>query len=1115
MSDFSQQLAALSPEQRMLFEKRLKQRSLTPLKTSEISKRKEQNELPLSFAQQRLWFFQQLNPDNSAYNVFSALRLEGQLNVALLAKVFTEIVRRHESLRTTFITNSEGQPIQAIASAQPITLPIVDLKEAPNKEQEVQRLAITEAQQPFDLTKPLLRITLLQLEQTEYVLLLTMHHIVSDRWSLGVFVREMKALYEAFSRKQPSPLPELPIQYADWAIWQQEYLQGTVLSAQMAYWKQQLANLPVLELPTDRPRPAVATYQGAKQSFELSKGLSDALKALSAKERVTLFTLLLAAFNVLLYKYTYQNDIVVGTDIANRNRVETEGLIGFLINTLVLRTNLSGNPTFRSLLSRVREVTLGAYDHQDLSFDKLVDVLNPERNLSQMVPLFQVKFDLQSAQVEPLELLDLTVTPLVLDNGTAKFELRFNLQETNRGIKGLVEYSTDLFDATTINRMVKHFQTLLEGIIANPEQRLSELPLLTEPEQQTLLVEWNNTQINYSQQCIHQLFEAQVECTPDATAVVFEDEQLTYRELNARANQLAHYLRKLGVEPEVLVGICVERSLDMVIGLLGILKAGGAYVPLDPTYPQERLAFILENAQVQVLLTQAQLMEAIPQHKAKVVCIDTDWLSIAQHSKENAVTQVTANNLAYVIYTSGSTGKPKGVQIPHGALNNFLHAMRQTPGLTELDTLLAVTTYSFDIAALELFLPIIVGACLVVTSREVASDGTQLSAKLTHSNATVMQATPATWQLLLAAGWAGNHQLKILCGGEALPKHLANELLNRHDSVWNMYGPTETTIWSAACLVKTDSTVAPISHPIANTQFYILDQHAQLVPVGVPGELHIGGDGLARGYLNRPELTAEKFIPNPFNNKSASRLYKTGDLARYLPNGEIEYIGRIDHQVKVRGFRIELGEIEALISQHPAVRETVVDVREDSASSQRLVAYAVLHTEQTLTITELRVFLESKLPNYMIPTAFVVLDKLPLTPNGKVNRKVLPVPNQIRPELEVVYQPPQTEVEHTIANTWQEVLLVKDVGIHDNFFDLGGHSLLLIQVHNKLQKIFQRNFPLVEMFQYPSVSHLARYLSQESSEQLSFTQHSHRPESRTASVQRRKQARKEHRATTK
>ncbi|WNN92284.1 non-ribosomal peptide synthetase [Gloeocapsopsis dulcis] len=1077
MNDFSQQIAALSPEQRMIFEKRLKQKGLNQLQTPEafkiiIPKRKNSSNLPLSFAQQRLWFFQQLNPENSAYNIFSALHIQGRLNLAILEKVFTEIVRRHESLRTTFTTNSEGQPIQVIASSQPLTLPIIDFKHLVNRQEEVQNLATQEAQKPFDLTKPLLRLTLVQLADTEYVLLLTIHHIISDRWSLGILVREMKVLYEAFSSGQPSPLPELPIQYGDWSVWQQRYLQGEVLSNQTNYWKKQLANLPIIELPTNRPRPAIATYKGAKQSFELSKALSDALKALSVKEGTTLFTLLLTVFKVLLHKYTNQNDIVVGTDIANRNRVETERLIGFLINTLVLRTDLSGNPTFRQVLNRVREVTLKAYDYQDLPFDHLVDILKPERNLSEMVPLFQVKIDLQLAQVEALELSNLTISPLNFDNGTAKFELRFNLLETEEGLTGLVEYSTDIFDASTITRMVEHYRNLLEGIVANPQQRLSDLSFLTQAERHQLLVEWNDTSIEYpQQQCIHQLFEEQVKRTPDAIAVVFEDEQLTYRELNTRANQLAHYLRSLGVKPEVLVGICVERSLDMVIGLLAILKAGGAYVPLDPSYPQERLAYILEDTQASVLLTQASLLEVIPPHKAQVICLDTDWHLIAQQSQENVFSEATTGNLAYTIYTSGSTGKPKGVQIPHIALSNFLLAMQQSPGITTEDTLLAVTTYSFDIAALELFLPIIVGGCLVITNREVSSDGTQLLATLTDYQVTVMQATPATWQLLLASGWNGNQQLKILCGGEALPGHLAHQLQQRCDSLWNMYGPTETTIWSAASLVKTVNNTVPISQPIANTQLYILDQYHQLVPVGVAGELCIGGEGLARGYFQRPHLTAERFIPNPFSDK-AERLYKTGDLARYLPNGEIEYIGRIDNQVKIRGFRIELGEIETVITQHPAVRETVVVVRSDLADSQTLVAYVVPQQEQTLTISELRSFLESKLPNYMIPTAFVTLEALPLTPNGKIDRKALPTPDTAQ-LTSSKYISPTTPIEKLLGGIWAEILGIDKIGIHDNFFELGGHSLIATRVISQIRQTFQLELPLRSLFEKPNIAELA------------------------------------------
>ncbi|MEH2382478.1 MAG: amino acid adenylation domain-containing protein [Nostoc sp.] len=1087
MSDFYQQIADLSPKQRMLFEKRLKQKGLSNLKTLEtsqieISKRKGHKELPLSFAQHRLWFFQQLNPDNSAYNGFSALRLEGQLNVGLLKKVFTEIVRRHESLRTTFITNSEGQPIQVIGSAQSITLPIIDLKEAPNKEQEAQRLALAEAQRPFDLTKPLLRIALLQLQKTEYVLLLTIHHIISDRWSVGVFVREMTVLYKAFSSEQPSPLPELPIQYADWAIWQQQYLQGEVLEAQMSYWKQQLSNVPILYLPTDRPRSAVATYKGAKQSLELSKTLSNALKALSVQEGVTLFTLLLAAFKVLLHKYTNQNDIVVGTDIANRNRVETEGLIGFLINTLVLRTNLSGNLIFRELLRRIREVTLGAYDHQDLPFDKLVDVLNPERNLNQMVPLFQVKFDLQLAKVEQLELSDLSVSPLIFDNGTAKFELRFNLSETEQGIKGLVEYSTDLFDTTTITRMVEHFQTLLESIVTNPEYSLSQLPLLTETELHKLLVEWNDTSVEYPQhQCIHQLFEAQVERTPDAVAVAFESEQLTYCELNARANQLAHYLQKLGVGPEVLVGICTERSLCTIIGLLGILKAGGAYVPLDPAYPQERLAFMLSDSQVPLLLTQQQLGEKLPEHQAQVVCLDTDWNIITQQSQDNPVSISKADNLAYVIYTSGSTGQPKGILGLHrGAVNRF-HWMWQSYPFMQAEICCQKTSLNFVDSVWEIFGPLLQGVPTVIVPDNILKDPQQLVKTLASNNVTRLVLVPSLLSVLLDT--YTNLQLRLpllnlwISSGEVLSINILQQFreILPQSTLLNLYGSSEVSADVTHHRISPQASMpehVSIGRPIANTQIYILDATGQPAPIGIPGELHIGGDGLARGYLNRLELTAEKFIPNPFENSKVSRLYKTGDLARYLPNGEIEYIGRIDHQIKVRGFRIELGEIEALLCQHPAVRETVVIIRSDSADSQRIVAYVVPQTEQTLTITELRDFLESKLPNYMVPAAFVILEALPLTPNGKVDRKVLPVPDAT--QLVSDFTPPSTPIEQMLGGIWAEVLGLEKVGIHHNFFELGGHSLLATRVISQVRQVFQQELPLRRLFEQPTIAGLAK-----------------------------------------
>ncbi|MCC5666144.1 amino acid adenylation domain-containing protein [Nostoc sp. CHAB 5784] len=1038
---------------------------------------KRQENLPLSFAQQRTWFTEQLTQVSQVFDVPTISYLKGSLNVGVLECAINEIVRRHEILRTNFIS-VEGQPVQIIHPTLSLSLPVVDLQELPEAEREIEIQRLIDNLDPselFNLTEsPLLLCILIKLSEEEHISLLLIHHIITDGWSVGIINNELTALYKAFSQNQASPLPELFIQYADFAVWQRQYLQGKVLDNLLTYWKEKLSgNLPVLQLPTDYPRPAIQTFSGKRKSFFLSLDLTRALRTLSRNEDATLFMTLLAGFKILLHRYSGQNDILVGSPIANRNQDYIEQLIGFFVNTLVLRTNLSGNPSFQELLRRIRETTLGAYNYQDMPFELLVDKLQLQRNLS-YTPLFQVMFVLHNAPISDIEMPGLTFGSVETDsNRDIMFDLILHITETEEGLDGALDYNTDLFDENTICRMAAHLQTLLEGIVANPQQRLSELPLLSESEQHQLLKQWNDTEVEYpQQQCIHELFETQVQKTPDAVAVVFEDEQLTYYELNTRANQLAHYLRSLGVKPEVLVGICVERSLSMLIGLLAILKAGGAYIPLDPSYPQERIVFILEDTQAPVLLTQASFVETIPQHKAQVICLDTDWQSIAQQSKENLFSELSTNNLAYVIYTSGSTGKPKGVQIPHSTLSNFLYSMRQTPGLTEEDTLLALTTISFDIAALELFLPIIVGARLVIASREIASDGTQLSAKLIDSKATVMQATPATWQLLLTAGWSGNHQLKILCGGEALPAHLANQLLHRCASLWNMYGLTETTIWSAASQIKTDGKIVPISHPIANTQLYILDQHSQLVPIGVAGELHIGGDGVARGYFKRPDLTAEKFIPNPFS-KETTRLYKTGDLARYLPNGEIEYIGRIDNQVKVRGFRIELGEIETLITQHQGIQETVVVVRSDSADSQRLVAYIVPQKNQTLRITELGGFLKSKLPNYMVPTAFVILETLPLTPNGKVDRKALPAP-ELTQLSSPNYIPPATPIENLLAGIWAEILGLNKVGIHDNFFELGGHSLIATRVMSQIRQVFQIELPLRCLFEKPTIAELAK-----------------------------------------
>ncbi|ASC71032.1 Non-ribosomal peptide synthetase [Halomicronema hongdechloris C2206] len=859
--DLSQQIATLSPKQRKLLELRLKQKQLQYSESQIIPKREGSDNPPLSFAQQRLWFIQQLDPSNTAYNIPLALRLRGELKIAILYRVFHELFRRHETLRTRFISDDEGNPMQVIESTS-VRLPVFDLTQVPQLTSESQDLVRQISQLPFDLSQSSSRLALLRLGETDHVLLLTLHHIIADRWSLGILTREFKALYEAFSKGEPSPLLDLPIQYADWALWQRQWLQRERLEKQLSYWHQQLADMSMLELPTDKSRPTTPTFRGGRYPITLSRPLTAALKQLSAQEGISLFVLLLTTFKILLYKYSNQEDIVIGTDIANRNQIETEGLIGLLVNTLVLRTKLNSSFTFQEVVQKVREVTLEAYAHQDLPFERLVEYLKPERDLSRVNPLFQVKFDFQLASVDELRLSGLNLETFPIESETTKFELRFNLSEVDQAIRGQVEYSLDLFNEITIADLTSHFQNLLASVVTDYKLPISELSLFSEQEQRHILVDWNQTEAEYSEACLHELFEAQVERSPEAVALVFEQQHLTYDELNRRANQLAHYLQGQGVGPETLVGVCLERSVAMVIALLGVLKAGGAYVPLDPSHPQERLAYILEDAQARCLLTQAAHVGVLPT-SVSPLCLDTDWDCIAESPSYPPAPVTALEQLSYVIYTSGSTGAPKGVQIPHQALSNFLYSMAEYPGLRAEDRLVSVTTVAFDIAALELYLPLLQGARLEVVSREVACDAHHLARRLEQFDATVLQATPATWQMLMSTEWSGSSALLVFCGGDALPLELAHQLYARSAGVWNLYGPTETTIWSAVSELRAECETVPLGQPIANTQLYVLDKAGQPTPIGVPGELHIGGMGLARGYYQRPELTAERLCPIP------------------------------------------------------------------------------------------------------------------------------------------------------------------------------------------------------------------------------------------------------------
>ncbi|MBN3925209.1 non-ribosomal peptide synthetase [Nostoc sp. NMS4] len=1040
-----------------------------------------ENNLPLSFAQQRLWFLDQLQPGSCAYNLSRAVQLQGQLNIAALEQSFNEIIRRHEALRTTFVSG-DGEPQQIINPEVSITLPVVSLQNLTpeHRELETKRRAIIQAQYSFDLTStPLLNLVLLQLAEQEYILLFTIHHIVADGWSAGIIIKELAAFYESFCTGESCELASLPIQYVDFAVWQRTWLQKEVLASQMEYWKQQLSgDLPVLELPISKPRPKQQTFAGKKQTFTLSLALTNELKALSQKQGVTLFMTLLAAFQTLLYRYSGQTDILVGSPIANRNRSEIEGLVGFFVNTVVLRTQLEENSSFINLLKQVREITLGAYTHQDLPFELLVEELQPQRSLSH-TPVFQVMFALQNMPGDGLKLSGLNLEYLPIENDTARFDLSLSFTDNVEGLVGELEYNSDLFDAESIKSMLKHLTTLLIDIVEHPDKSISELSILTSAEQQQILREWNDTEADYPDVCVHELFSAQVAKTPDAIAVVAGSQHLTYKELDNKANQLAHYLSRIGVGKEVLVGICCDRSLPAIVALLAILKAGGAYIPLDPTFPQERLAYMLQDSQTSILLTQQHLLPNLPPHHAQVICLDSNWESVAAQKINTSNSKIEPDDLMYTIYTSGSTGKPKGVQITHRNVVNFLTAMQQELHLSHQDSLLSVTTLSFDIAVLEIFLPLTVGAKVILVSREIATDGAQLLQQLNNSAATVMQATPATWRILLDVGWEGNSQLKILCGGEALPQNLARQLCQKCSKIWNLYGPTETTIWSTIYQINDSEKPVTIGRPIANTQIYILDKYLQPVPIGIAGEIYIGGLGLARGYFNQPELTQEKFITNPFNPKAL--IYKTGDLARYLYNGEIEYLGRVDYQVKLRGFRIELGEIEAVLEQHPAVHQCVLMVREDISENQRLVAYLVA---ENITTDELRQYLRQKLPEYMIPNAFMFLAEIPLTPNGKVNRRALPTPENI--DLETSnFVAPCHPVEEVLAGIWTQVLGVKQVGIYDNFFELGGHSLLATQVISRITKALGVNIPLQSLFEFPTIAELAKNIQEASHQGVS------------------------------
>ena len=940
---------------------------------------------------------------------------------------------------------------------------------------------------------------MIQLDDEEGLLVFTVHQIVCDGWSMRILLSEFWQSYEAISQNRLPSLPTVSVQYADFAFWQRQLLSEEWIESQLSYWKERLCGtLPLLSLPIDSPRPALQSFRGSRISIELSESLTAALNELSRQEGVTLFVTLMAAINTLLYRYTGQEDIIVGFPIADRNWGEASGSIGFFVNTLVARTDLLGEPTFRELLLKVRDVCVGAYAHQDLPFEKLVQELRLDRDLSRN-PLFQVMFTFQNMPLAYPVAPELCSTPISIDNGTSKVDLTLSLAERERQLIGFFEYCTDLFDHTTIERMADHFRTLLECIIADRNHSIAKLAILTEIDRHQLLVEWNDTKADYSNgSCIHELFESQVEKTPDAIAVEYEETKLTYREINGRANQLAHYLRGLGVSRESLVGICLERSVEMVVGVLGILKVGGAYLPLDPAYPTERLRFMLGDAGVSVLLTVEELEsrgwnpvlskaegEENDDPQMKVVCLDRDGRTIRRESKDNPSVGTSADGVAYVIYTSGSTGTPKGVLGLHrGAVNRFAWMWRTYP-FGPNEKCCAKTSLCFVDSVWEIFGPLLQGVPLVLIPDEILKDPQRLVCFLRDNLVTRIGLVPSFLKTLLDVFPCLQDDVPKLtlwsCSGESLPKEVVERFQKSmpDGTLLNLYGSSEVSADVACYDTRTTNSNRdiPVGRPLSNTQLYIVDSNLQLVPIGVPGEICVGGDGLALGYLNRPDLTAEKFIANPFNSDPRSRLYRTGDLARYLADGNIEFIGRVDNQVKIRGFRIELGEIESVVNRHPSVKDSVVVARVgESLLEKQLVAYLVPNDLSSLSVPELRTFLRGKLPEYMVPSIFVPLEVLPLMPNGKIDRNALPAPDGARPDVDEGFVEPRTEIEALVAQVWSVILKLDKVGVFDNFFELGGHSLLATRVVTRLRSNFSIDLPLRKLFELPTVAALAAHV---------------------------------------
>jgi amino acid adenylation domain-containing protein len=1074
MDRLSERIAALSPAKRAILERYAQAKNSVQTDPVEVSQVPASVPLPLSFAQQRLWFLDQIEPGVSFYNLPLATRMQGPLIVSRLRESLNEIVCRHAILRTTFVS-VEGQPMQVIAPSRLIEMPVLDLSGMPQAERELEiaRQASIEGTRTFDLTQDMpIRCSLLRLDDTEHVLLVTIHHIASDGWSMKIFWSELSSLYVAFCSGQPSPLPLLPMQYADFAVWQRDWLTGKESEKLLSYWKEKLANAPpFLQLPTDRPRPRVQAFEGAAYAVPLSASLSQGLKALCMRTGATLYMVLLAAFNVFLCCYSGEADLVVGSPVANRNRLEFEKLIGFFVNTLVMRNDLSGDPTFSELIGRVRETALAAFAHQDLPFEKVVEELQPERNLGYN-PIFQVMFVLQNFQ--SASQMGNQATAPQFSVGTSKFDLTFSAAEMADGLTIGFEYNSRLFEQRTIVAMAEILSTILHSVVEEPGMRISEIPLLS-PEERRRIVEQSGTAgIPVLASLIHHLCEIPARETPRAKAVIFGSQFLTYQELNQRANQLGRALRDRGVGPEICVGVFMDRSPETIVALLGILKVGGVYVPFDPAYPRERIEYMFVDSQIPVFLTQEKLVSNLSHFSGEILCIDSDWSLLSAYSDDNLETQISPDNLAYIIYTSGSTGRPKGSMVEHRGVCNLAEAQINAFGWSASDRVLQFASLSFDASLFEVVMTLRAGAALCIAERDAILPGPPLVHLLREQKVSVLVIPPSA--LAVLPGFSLPDLRAIVAVGEVCPLEVANRWkIGRR--FFNAYGPTEVSICSTIAECNNEQISPPIGRAIPNTQAYLLDEQMNPMPPGASGEIYLAGVGVSRGYYRHPSLTAERYLPDPFSRVPGARCYRTGDRARRLSNGELQYLGRADQQVKIRGHRIELAEIESALAQNPLVSQAAVLLQRAQSGEMRIIAYYVSETALDSAGATLRWFLKQSLPDFMLPAAFVRLDALPLNANGKLDRKALPPVSELAHLVTDTAATPRNAIEAELVRIWKE-LLELEPGIHENFFELGGHSLLATRALSRINTAFQIELSLREMFELPTVAELAQAVEQ-------------------------------------